>query len=106
SWDERWSGPREYYKYSPETRRAICAANAIEPLNCQLRKAAKNRSAFSADGAIFKALCLAARNASEKWTAPIKRWWLALDQFAIEARKRTVPILMIFCQLHKKSDRP
>jgi hypothetical protein len=37
---------------------------------------------------------------------PIKNWGLALNQFAIEARKRTGSVLMIFCQLHKKSDRP
>jgi hypothetical protein len=37
---------------------------------------------------------------------PIKNWGLALNQFAIEARKRTGSVLMIFCQLLKKSDRP
>jgi hypothetical protein len=42
---------------------------------------------------------------SEKWTMPIKNLELALNQFAIEARKRTGSALMIFCQLHKKSDR-
>jgi transposase InsO family protein len=77
-----------------------------ESLNYQLRKVSKNRSTFSTDEAIFKILYLAIRNASEKWTMPIKNWGLALNQFAIEARKRTGSVLMIFCQLHKKPDRP
>jgi 3-dehydroquinate dehydratase len=51
-------------------------------MNYQLRKVTKNRSAFSTDDAIFKILYLAIRNASEKWTMP-----------------------MIFCHLHKISDR-
>jgi transposase-like protein len=31
------------------------------------------------------------RNASEKWTMPIKNWGLALNQFAIEFGKERVP---------------
>jgi transposase-like protein len=46
SWDEHWTGLCEFFKYSPEIRRAIYTTNAIESLNYQLRKAAKNRSAF------------------------------------------------------------
>jgi transposase-like protein len=105
SWEEHWSDLCEYFKYSPEIRRAIYTTNAIESLNYQLRKVTKNHSTFSTDDAIFKILYLAIRNASEKWTMPIKNWGLALNQFAIEARKRTGSVLMIFCQLHKKSDR-
>jgi hypothetical protein len=51
----------------------------------------KNRSTFSTDDAIFKTLYLAIRNASEKWTMPIKHWGLALNQFAIEFGKERVP---------------
>ncbi|MDR0709173.1 MAG: transposase [Spirochaetaceae bacterium] len=103
--DEHWSDLCEYFKYSPEKRRAIYTANAIEPCNYQSRKVTKNRATFSTDEAIFKIRYLAIRNASEKWTMPIKNRGLALNRFAIEARKRMGSILMILCQLHKKSDR-
>jgi transposase-like protein len=91
SWDEHWNDLCEYFKYSPEIRRAIYTTNAIESLNYQLRKVTKNRSTFSTDDAIFKILYLAIRNASEKWTMPIKNWGLALNQFAIEFGKERVP---------------
>ena len=91
SWDEHWNDLCEYFKYSPEIRRAIYTTNAIESLNYQLRKVTKNRSTFSTDDAIFKILYLAIRNASEKWTMPIKNWGLALNRFAIEFGKERVP---------------
>ena len=94
SWAEHWSDLCEYFNDSPEIRRAIYTTNAIESLNYQLRKVTKNRSTFSTDEALFKILYLAIRNASEKRTMPIKHWGLALNQFAIEARKRTGSVLM------------
>jgi transposase-like protein len=74
SWDQRWDGLSEFFKYPPEIRRAIYKTNAIESMNYQLRKLTKNRSTFSTDDAIFKVLYLAVRNASEKWAMPIRDW--------------------------------
>jgi transposase-like protein len=62
-------------------------------MNYQLRKVTKNRSSFSTDDAIFKILYLAIRNASEKWTMPVRDWGQALNQFAIEFGKERVPFL-------------
>ncbi len=93
SWDRRWDDLSEFFKYPDEIRRAIYTTNAIESLNYQLRKVTKNRSIFSTDDAIFKILYLAVRNASEKWTMPIKNWGQALNQFAIEFGKERVPLL-------------
>ena len=73
-WERHWDDLREFFKRPPEIRQAIYATNAAESLNCQLRKAAKNRSAFCADDAMLKILCLAIRNASKKWTMPIREW--------------------------------
>jgi len=53
----------------------------------------KNRSTFSTDDAIYKLLYLAIRNASEKWTMPIRDWGQALNQFAIEFGNERVPFL-------------
>jgi transposase-like protein len=54
SGDERWTDRCEFFKYSPEIRRAIYPANAIEFLNYHLRKVTKNRPAFSTGDAVFK----------------------------------------------------
>jgi putative transposase len=91
SWDRRWDDLSEFFKYPNEIRRAIYTTNAIESLNYQLRKVTKNRSTFSTDDAIFKILYLAIRNASKKWTMPIKNWGQALNQFAIVFGKERVP---------------
>jgi len=92
-WDRRWDDLSEFFKYPGEIRRAIYTTNAIESLNYQLHKVTKNRSTFSTDDAIFKIMYLAVRNASEKWTMPIKNWGQALNQFAIEFGKERVPLL-------------
>jgi transposase-like protein len=91
SWESHWEDLNEFFKYPPEIRRAIYTTNAIESLNYQLRKVTKNRLTFSTDDAIFKILYLAIRNASKKWTMPIKNWGQALNQFAIEFGKERVP---------------
>ena len=91
TWDQHWDDLSEFFKYSPEIRRAIYTTNAIESLNYQLRKVTKNRLLFPSDDAIFKILYLAIRNASAKWTMPIKHWGQALNQFAIEFGNERVP---------------
>jgi transposase-like protein len=93
SWDSHWDDLSEFFKYPSEIRRAIYTTNAVESLNYQLRKVTKNRSSFSTDDAIFKLLYLAIRNASEKWTMPIRDWGRALNQFAVEFGKERVPFL-------------
>jgi transposase-like protein len=93
SWDEHWHDLSEFFKYPPEIRRVIYTTNAIESLNYQLRKVTKNRLIFSSDDAILKILYLAIRNASKKWTMPIKEWGRALNQFAIVFGKERVPFL-------------
>jgi transposase-like protein len=91
SWENHWDNLSEFFKYPPEIRRAIYTTNAIESLNYQLRKVTKNRSTFSTDDAILKIMYLAIRNASKKWTMPIREWGQALNQFAIEFGKERVP---------------
>jgi len=91
SWDQHWGDLCEFFKYPPEIRRAIYTTNAVESLNYQLRQVTKNRSSFSTDDAILKILYLAIRNASKKWTMPIRDWGQALNQFAIEFGTERVP---------------
>jgi hypothetical protein len=61
---------------------------------------------FVNDDAIFRALYLAIRNASKKWTMPIKQWGMALNQVSHFVRKRAGSALVAKCYLHKTSDRP
>jgi transposase-like protein len=91
SWERHWDDLSEFFKYPPEIRRAIYTTNAIESLNYQLRKVTKNRLTFCTDDAILKLLYLAIRNASKKWTMPVRNWGQALNQFAIEFGKERVP---------------
>ena len=91
SWQRHWDDLSEFFKYPLEIRRAIYTTNAVESLNYQLRKVTKNRSAFCTDDAILKILYLAIRNASKKWTMPVKEWGQALNRFAIEFGKERVP---------------
>ena len=91
SWTHHWNDLSEFFKYSPEIRRAIYTTNAVESMNYQLRQVTKNRSSFSTDDAILKILYLAIRNASKKWTMPIQNWGQALNQFAIEFGNERVP---------------
>jgi transposase-like protein len=91
SWKHHWDDLSEFFKYPPEIRRAIYTTNAVESLNYQLRQVTKNRSSFSTDDAIFKILYLAIRNASKRWTMPVREWGQALNQFAIEFGNERVP---------------
>ena len=73
----------------------------VQSLNYQLRKVTKNRSIFVNDDSILKLMYLALRNASEKWTMPIKNWRQALNQFAIEFGKELTSVLNDISHLHK-----
>ena len=91
SWQRHWNDLSEFFKYPYGIRKAIYTTNAIESLNFSLRKIIKNKLIFVNDDAILKILYLAIRNASEKWTMPIRDWGQALNQFAIEFGKERVP---------------
>lgn len=88
SWKDNWENLNEFFNYPKDIRKAIYTTNAIESLNASLRKVTKKRSAFPTDDAIYKVMFLALRNASKKWTMPIREWGKALNQFAIHFEGR------------------
>jgi putative transposase len=88
SWKSNWENLNEIFNYPEDIRKAIYTTNAIESLNSSLRKVVKKRSAFPTDDAIYKVLYMALRNASRKWTMPIRDWGKALNQFAIHFEGR------------------
>jgi transposase-like protein len=65
SWDSNWPDLCEFFNYPKEIRQVIYTTNTIESLNCQLRKATRNRSALASGEAIYKIMCLALRNAAK-----------------------------------------
>lgn len=83
SWERNWNNLIEFFNYPKDIRKAIYTTNTIESLNFSLRKVTKNKSSFPDDDSIYKIMYLAIKNASTRWTMPIKEWALAVNQFAI-----------------------
>jgi putative transposase len=88
SWKDNWENLNVFFDYPQDIRKAIYTTNAIESLNASLKKVVKKRSAFPTDEAIYKVLYLALKNASEKWSMPIREWGPAINQFAIHFEGR------------------
>lgn len=72
SWERNWNNLTEFFNYPKDIRRAIYTTNAIESLNFSLRKVTRNKSSFPDDDSIYKVMYLAIKNASARWTMPIK----------------------------------
>jgi transposase-like protein len=88
SWRTNWERVSPFFEFPKPIRNAIYTTNAIEALNRQLRKALKPKGHFPTDDAVYKVLFLALIQAEKKWTMPIPRWDLALQQFAIQFEGR------------------
>lgn len=82
-WRRNWPGISPLFTFPEEIRKAIYTTNIIEAANRQIRKIIKNKGVFPDDKSIQKIIYLALKNASKKWTMPIKNWPLALNQFEI-----------------------
>jgi transposase-like protein len=89
--DAHWNGLSGFFKYPGEVRKAVYTANAIEPLNFQLRKVTRNRLIFVNGDAVYKIMYLAIRSASGKRAMPIRHWGMALHQFAVMFGNGRVP---------------
>ena len=88
SWHLHWENLNTLFNYPPDIRKAIYTTNAIESLNSVIRKATKKRKVFPTDESALKVVYLAIRQASEKWTMPIRNWKPALKRFMIEFEDR------------------
>ncbi|HIF9285889.1 TPA: IS256 family transposase, partial [Photobacterium damselae] len=83
SWTTHWDNLNTLFSYPEDIRRAIYTTNAIESLNSVIRKAIKKRKLFPTDESARKVIYLAIRDASKKWTMPIRNWRQALNRFMI-----------------------
>ncbi len=88
SWRNHWENLNTLFNYPPDIRKAIYTTNAIESLNSVIRKATKKRKLFPTDDSAKKVIYLAIREASKKWTMPIRDWKPALNRFIIEFEER------------------
>jgi len=83
TWRAHWQNLNTLFNYPADIRKAIYTTNAIESLNSVIRKATKKRKLFPTDDSAKKVIYLAIREASKKWTMPIRNWKLALNRFMI-----------------------
>jgi transposase-like protein len=83
SWLNNWDELTAFFDFPVEIRKIIYTTNIIENLNGKIRKYTKNKLSFPTDEAVMKAAYLAVREATKKWSQPIKNWGVILNQFLI-----------------------
>lgn len=88
SWRDNWHKLSTYFKYTADIRRVIYTTNTIEGFHRQVRKVTKTKGAFPNDDALLKLVYLAYKNASKKWTMPLRNWSLTISQLAIHFEGR------------------
>jgi putative transposase len=82
-WRAKWRDIITLFDYPPAIRRVIYTTNAIESVNSVIRKFTRNRKIYPNEESALKIVYMAIREASGKWTMPIRHWKQALNHFAI-----------------------
>jgi transposase-like protein len=82
-WRIKWTDIISMFDFPEEIRRTTYTTNAIESLNSAIRKFTKNRKQYPSEQSAQKLVFMAIREASKRWTRPIKHWKQALNHFAI-----------------------
>jgi len=88
SWRDNWEELTVFYEFPLEIRKIIYTTNLIENLNGKIRKYTKNKLSFPTDDAVMKSVYLAVREATKKWTMPVRNWGIILNQFLTIYEKR------------------
>lgn len=88
SWRDNWEELTAFYEFPLEIRKIIYTTNLIENLNGKIRKYTKNKLSFPTDEAVIKSTFLALREATKKWSMPIRNWGIILNQFLTIFEKR------------------
>jgi len=83
TWRAKWTDIITLFDFPPPIRRAIYTTNAIESVNSAIRKFTRNRKIYPNEESALKIVYMAIREASHKWTMPIRKWKEALNHFAI-----------------------
>lgn len=88
SWRNNWDLLSQYFKYPDQIRRIIYTTNTVEGFNRQLRKTTKSKAVMPSEGALMKLLFLVSQNIMAKWTSPLPKWALVVQQLAIHFEGR------------------
>lgn len=88
SWRDNREELTVFYEFPLEIRKIIYTTNLIENLNGKIRKYTKNKLSFPTDDAVMKSVYLAVREATKKWTMPVRNWGIILNQFLTIYEKR------------------
>jgi len=88
SWRGNWEELTVFFEFPLEIRKIIYTTNLIENLNGKIRKYTKNKLSFPTDEAVMKSVYLAVREATKKWSMPIRNWGIILNQFLTIYEKR------------------
>ena len=83
SWRAKWPDIITLFDFPWPIRKAISTTNAIESVNSVIRKLTRNRKIYPNESSVLKIMYMAIREASKKWTMPVRNWKLALNHFAI-----------------------
>ena len=73
-WVRNWDSLQPVYKFSPEIRKIVYTTNAIESLNSGFRRLNNQRSVFPSKVSLLKALYLAMKEITKKWTVSVRNW--------------------------------
>ena len=82
-WENNWDNLTTFLEFPVEIRKIVYTTNLIENLNGQVRKYTRNKMSFPTDTAVMKSVFLAIKEATKKWTKPIKNWGVIYGQFNI-----------------------
>ncbi len=88
SWRNNWERLSQYFKYPHQIRRIIYTTNTVEGFNRQIRKITKSKGVLPNDTALLKLVYLVTQNIMVKWTAPVQKWALVIQQLAIHFEGR------------------
>lgn len=83
SWSVHWDSIIPIFKFSDDVRTVIYTTNAVESLNSSYRRLNRQRSVFPTPGSLLKALYLATRIQTKKWTSPVRNWGKVYGEFSI-----------------------
>ena len=81
SWRNNWDELTVFFDFPLEIRKIIYTTNLIENLNGKIRKYTKSKGSFPDDNSVKKAVFLALREITKKWTQPYRNWAIILNQF-------------------------
>jgi transposase-like protein len=92
SWRSRRHELIPFFTFSPDIRKAVYTANAVESVKYTIQKTIKRHPSFPNGEAAMKLIFTGLKNISGKWTMPVRDWGTALNQFAIIYREDRLPL--------------